>query len=183
MPLRNAWSPQLPSLGDFILSPGFGGGLVLLAAVIVLIATSQRVNKRLGQQDKHHQELRADAQRRETIERCWARLVWLINTAGTEPADLKPDEPSLVLGPELALAIIEGLQRDAKELADETLAEAVSVYLTQYGLVLGQRIGSLPDPAPVSNGHSGQQADAANPVSTTTIAVGAVAKPSKEGQK
>jgi hypothetical protein len=160
MPFRRAWSPQLPPLRDFVLSPGFGGGLVLLAAVIVLLSAflasrrrARRLDRQLEQQDRHRQEVRTDGQRREAIERCWERLVWLVKTAGMDPAALDADDASLGLGPELALAILQGLQRDAKKLDDNTLAQAVAVYLTQYGLVLGQPIGSLPDVPPLSNGH------------------------------
>ena len=78
--------------------------------------------------------------------------MWLVKTAGVEPAALDPDDASLGLGPELALAILQGLQRDAKELGDNTLTRAVAVYLAQYGLVLGQQVGSLPDNLPPSNG-------------------------------
>ena len=39
------------------------------------------------------------------------------------------DDASLGLGPELALELLEGLHRDAKELGDDTLARAVAVYL------------------------------------------------------
>ncbi|MFZ3295728.1 MAG: hypothetical protein WA488_19865 [Mycobacterium sp.] len=160
MPFRRSWSPQLPPLRDFVISAGFGGVLVLLAAVIVLLSAllasrrgALRLHKQLEQQDRHHQEDRADGRRREAIERCWERLVWLVKTAGIDPAALDADEASLGLGPELTLAILQGLQRDAKKLGDNTLTQAVAVYLSQYGLVLGQRIGSLPDVLPPSNGH------------------------------
>lgn len=189
MPLRNAWSPQLPPLSDFLLSPGFGGGLVLLAAVIVLLAAVRRENRRLdkqlGQQDKHHQEIRTDGQRREAIERCWERFVWLVKTARVEPADLDADEASLGLGPELALAILEGLHRDAKVLADDTLADAVAVYLSQYGLVLGERIGSLPDVAPASNRRpeSPADGDGGRPVPVAANSTGTKSSATKAGQQ
>lgn len=155
MSLRNAWSLQLPPLNDFVLSPAFGGGLVLLAALIVLLVATRhearRLDKQLGQQDRHHQEVRGDRQRRDAIERCWQRLVWLVKTANTEPADIGTDEAVLGLGPGLTLAILEGLTRDAKELQDGTLAEAVAAYFSQYGLALGQKIGSLPDISEMSD--------------------------------
>jgi hypothetical protein len=170
MPVRNAWSPQLPPLNDFILSPGFGGGLVLLAALIVLLAASRRearrLDKQLGQQDRHHQEVRADGQRREAIERCWQRLVWLVKTAGTESAALGSDEASLGLGPELTFAILEGLNREAKELSDDTLAQAVAVYFSEYGLVLGQRIGPLPDVLDGTDKHAKRVASGEGGVTT-----------------
>jgi hypothetical protein len=165
MPFRTGWSPQLPPLRDFVLSTGFAGGLVLLATLIVLLSAllasrraARRLDKQLEEQDRHHQEVRTDGQRREAIERCWERLVWLVNTAGMDPATFDADEASLGLGPELALAILQGLQRDAKELGDNTLTQAIAVYLTEYGLVLGERIGPLPDVLPSSNGHSEEAA-------------------------
>ncbi len=150
MPLLAAPLPQLPSISHLVRSPGLAGGLVVLAALILLLAAllatrreTRRLNKQLTQQDQHHREIRADKLRREAIERCWERLTWVVKTAGTEPA-LDADENGLGLGPELALAILEGLRSDALALGDTTLAQAVAVYLTQYGLVLGERIGPLP---------------------------------------
>ena len=189
MPLRRAWSPQLPPLSDFLLSPGFGGGLVLLAAVIVLLAAFRRENRRLdkelGQQDKHHQEIRTDGQRREAIERCWERLIWLVKTAGVEAADLDADVASLGLGPELALAILEGLHRDAKVLADDTLADAVAVYLSQYGLVLGERIGSLLDVDPEPDGRQELPVDGggSRPVPVAANSTGAKSSATTAGQQ
>ena len=43
MPLPEAWSPQLPPLRDFVVSPGFAGALVLLAAIIVFCAVLLRI--------------------------------------------------------------------------------------------------------------------------------------------
>jgi len=86
-------------------------------------------------------------------------VVWLVETAGTEPAARDADEASLGLGPELALELLEGLHRDAEELGDETLARAVTVYLAQYGLVLGQQGGPLPESLPAVNGHADQLAE------------------------
>jgi hypothetical protein len=183
LPHSNGWTSQLPPLGNFVLSPGFGGCLVLLAAVAVFLATSRRVNKQLSQQDKHHQELRADAIRREAVERCWERLVWLIKTAGAETADRDADEGSLGLGPQLTLAIIEGLNRDAKELADDTLAEATAIYLTQYGLVLGQRIGSLPATLPESNGHLAQRIEEGSEVPAAMNSADSKSRTSAEGRQ
>jgi hypothetical protein len=166
MPLPEASSAQLPTLRDFVVSPGFTGALVVLAAIIVFCAVfyssrraAGRLDKQLEQQDLHHQEVRSDRQRREAIDRCWDRVVWLVETAGTEPAARDADEASLGLGPELALELLEGLHRDAKELGDDALARAVTVYLAQYGLVLGQQGGPLPESLPESNGHSEQSAE------------------------
>jgi hypothetical protein len=159
VPLRTASLPQLPSLKDFLLSPGFAGGLVALAAVTALIAAliairrgTQRHNKQLAQQDRHHQEIHAATERREAIERCWERLTWLVKTASTEPSAIHAEEQILGLGPELTLAILEGLRDDALDLNDTTLAQAVAVYLAQYSLALGQRIGPLPEVLAAPNG-------------------------------
>jgi hypothetical protein len=160
MSFAEASSAQLPTLRDFVLSPGFAAALVLVAAIIVFCAVlyasgraGRRLDRQLEQQDAHHQQARTDRQRRQAINRCWDRMVWLVETAGTEPAARDTDEASLGLGPELALELLEGLHRDAKELGDETLARAVTVYLAQYGLVLGQQGGPLPESLPAVNGH------------------------------
>ena len=47
--------------------------------------------------------------------------MWLVETAGTAAAARDTYEASLGLGPELALELLEGLHRDAKELGDEML--------------------------------------------------------------
>lgn len=166
MPLPEAWSPQLPPLRDFVVSPGFGGALVFLAAIILFVAVlfasrraGGRLDKQLEQQDLHHQQVRDDRQRRQAVDRCWERVVWLVTTAGTEHAARDADDASLGLGPELALELLEGLQRDAKELGDDTLARAVAVYLEQYGLVLGQQGGPLPEGLHGSNGRPQESPD------------------------
>jgi hypothetical protein len=166
MRLAEASSAQLPTLRDFVLSPGFAAALVLVAAIIVFGAVlfasgraGRRLDRQLEQQGAHHQEARTDRQRRQAINRCWDRMVWLVETAGTEPAARDADEASLGLGPELALELLEGLHRDAKELGDETLARAVTFYLAQYGLVLGQQGGPLPESLPVVNGHPDRSAE------------------------
>lgn len=177
MPSAEAWSPQLPALRDFLVSPGFAGAGIALAAIVVLCAVlytsrraARRLDKQLEQHDLEHQDLRADRQREAAIGRCWERLVWLVKTGGMDPAALDADEATLGLGPELALTLLEGLHRDAKELGDDTLTAATRVYLTQYALVLGQKGGPLPNPVPGSNGHPEQIADddnAATPPATT----------------
>jgi len=147
------WPPALPALKDFVVSAGFAGAAVLVAAIIVscvvLYATrraGRRLNMQLEQQDHHHEQTIEDHQRSAAVDRSWQRLVWLVETAGVEPAAQDTEEASLGLGPELALEILEGLVRDADKLGDETLAKAATVYLAQYGLVLGQRSGPLPAP-------------------------------------
>lgn len=169
MPLPEAWSPRLPPLRDFVVSPGFAGVVVLLAAIVVLCAVlyasrraARRLDKQLEQQDLEHQDLRADRERDAAIGRCWERLVWLVKTGGMDPAALEADEAILGLGPELALTLLEGLHRDAKDLGDDTLAAATRVYLTQYALVLGQQGGPLPNSASGPNGHPEEIADGKN---------------------
>jgi hypothetical protein len=192
MPLPEAWPPPLPALREFVVSPGFSGALVFLAAIIVLVAVlyasrraGLRLNKQLEQQDLHQQQARTDRQRRQAVDRCWERLVWLVTTAGTEPAARDPEDANLGLGPELALELLEGLHRDAKELGDDTLVGAVAVYLAQYGLVLGQQGGPVPESLLESNGSPEQSLDkvpsAAPPLKTAQRAPATAEKPSGKG--
>jgi hypothetical protein len=153
VPEATHWPAVLPTLSDFLVSPGFAGIGVLLAAIVVfctVLYTSRRAARRLDeqleQQDRHHQEHREDKQRSEATERCWDRVVWLIKTAGIEPAARDTDDANLGLGPEVALELLQGLHRDAKELGDDTLTRALTVYIAQYGLALGQQ-GGPPPPA------------------------------------
>jgi hypothetical protein len=64
-----------------------------------------------------------------------------VETAGIEPA--ASEGATLGLGPELAMATLRGLLRDAEQLGDETLADAVTVYQSQFALVLAQQGGPL----------------------------------------
>jgi hypothetical protein len=65
----------------------------------------------------------------------------VVQSAGIEPA--VSEGATLGLGPELALELLRGLLRDAEQLADATLASAVTVYQNQFVLVLAQQGGSL----------------------------------------
>jgi uncharacterized membrane protein YedE/YeeE len=166
IPEAARWSVTLPALRDFLVSPGFAGAAVVIAAIIVFWAVlyasgraTRRVDNQLEQQDLHRQEIRADHQRSEAVDRCWERFVWLVETAGTEPVARDADEASLGLGPELALELLQGLHRDAKVLGDETLAGAVTVYLVQYGLVLGRQGGPLPEVVAGLEGQAPPSAD------------------------
>ena len=152
MPVRHVLqalgSPQLPPLRDFIVSPGFAGASALVAAVVALCAVlygsrraAKRLQRQLEQRERHHQEAREDDQDAAAMNRCWERLVWLVETAGIEPA--ASEGATLGLGPELALELLRGLRRDAEQLGDETLVKAVTVYLNQFGLVLAQQGGPL----------------------------------------
>lgn len=140
--------PSLPPTREFLISAGFGGAAALAAAIILaLIAmfAARRATKRhqslIEQQERHHQEIRGDEQRAAAIARCWQRLVWVVETAGMEPA--ASENATLGLGPELALELLRGLLRDAEQLGDDTLAKSVTVYLNQFSLVLAQQAGSL----------------------------------------
>jgi hypothetical protein len=139
--------PALPSTRDFLTSAGFGGAAALLAALVVAgvaALAARRAAKRhtaqLEQKERHHQDFRRDEQHAAAVAWCWQRLVWLVETAGLEPA--ASENATLGLGPELALELLRGLLRDAEQLGDDTLAGAVSVYLGQFTLVLAQQ-GSL----------------------------------------
>ncbi|GAB3010760.1 hypothetical protein [Mycobacterium bourgelatii] len=146
------------NLRDYFMSAGFGGAAALAAALILaLIAffaarrTAKRDRAQAEQQERRHAEVRADEQRTTAIARCWERFVWVVETAGIEPAT--SENATLGLGPELALELLRGLLRDAEQLGDDTLAKAVAVYLNQFSLVLAQQAGSLaslaaPDPTP-----------------------------------
>jgi hypothetical protein len=157
--------PQAPTLRDFLVSPGLAGAGIALAAIVlffVVLYTSRRaehrLDKQLEQQDQHQQEHRADRERAAGVERCWERLVWLVNSAAIEPTGLGLDhseEAHLGLSPELTLAILKGLHRDAKDLGDDTLIDAATVYLTQFGSVLAQQGGPVADTS-VSNGQQEQ---------------------------
>jgi hypothetical protein len=83
----------------------------------------------------------------------------VVQTAGIEPAT--SEGAALGLGPELALELLRGLLRDAEQLADATLASAVTVYQNQFALVLAQQGGSLSGLAAASaagDGKPGKQA-------------------------
>lgn len=158
--------PIFPPAREFFTSAGFGGAAALLAALIVALiallalrAASKRHRIGLEQQERHHQQQRASELHEAAVTRCWQRLVWVVETAGIEPAS--SEGATLGLGPELALELLQGLQRDAEQLADETLAQAATVYLNQFSLVLAQQGGPLSALAalPVSaaaqpNGHT-----------------------------
>lgn len=140
----------LPPARDFLTSAGFGGAAALLAALVVAgvaALAARRAAKRhtaeLEQRERHHHDTRSDEQHAAAVARCWQRLVWLVETAGIEPA--ANQNATLGLGPELALELLRGLLRDAEQLGDDTLADAVSVYLGQFTMVLAQQGGLLSD--------------------------------------
>lgn len=139
--------PAMPPARDFLLSAGFGGAAALIAALVIALVAAlvargaaNRHRADLEQQERHHREIREDKQRAAAIARCWQRLVWVVETAGLEPAS---ETATLGLGPELALEILRGLLSDAQQLGDEAVANAVMVHLNQFSLVLAQQAGSL----------------------------------------
>jgi len=165
-------------LRDFIVSPGFAGAAAVVAALIVLCAVlyavrraGKRLNLELEQREQHHQEARDAQQHAVASQRCWETLKWLVETAGVEPT--ASEGATLGLGPELAMATLRGLLRDAERLGDETLADAVTVYQSQFALVLAQQGGPLSELAAASSsaaggGNSAPQATSAEePVKAT----------------
>lgn len=140
--------PTLPPAREFVTSAGFGGGAALVAALLlaaVILFAVGRASKRdrlLREQQERHAEQVRDAERHNTaVQRCWQRLVWVVETAGIEPASSQG--ASLGLGPELTQAVLRGLLRDAEHLGDDTLIDTVTVYLNQFSLVIAQQGGPL----------------------------------------
>jgi hypothetical protein len=156
---------------DFIVSPGFAGAAAVVAALIVVCVVlyavqraGKRLTRELEQRDRHHQEAR-DAERRALAsQQCWETLKWLVKTAGVEPAAY--EGATLGLGPEVAMATLRGLLRDAERLQDETLADAVTVYQNQFALVLAQQGGPLSELA--TGGPSAKDKRSVQPQPTST---------------
>jgi hypothetical protein len=160
----------LPPAREFVTSAGFGGAAALLAALLlaaVALFALRRASKRhrlqLDQQERHNQLLRDAEQHNAAVQRCWQRLVWVVETAALEPASSQG--ATVGLGPDLALELLRGLLRDAEDLGDATLTGAVSVHLNQFSLVLAHQ-GSVsseptapasPDPA-TTDGQPGKDA-------------------------
>jgi hypothetical protein len=133
---------------EFIDSPGVVGAAAVVAALIVAFAVLyaiRRAGKRheseLEQRERHHREARDAEAQALTSQQCWQTLKWLVETAGVEPS--ASEGATLGLGPELAMATLRGLLRDAERLEDETLADAVTAYQGQFALVLAQQGGPL----------------------------------------
>ena len=135
-------------LREFIVSAGFVGVAAVVAALIVLGAVlyavrraGKRLDQELDQRERHHEEARDAEARRLTSQQSWQTFTWLVETAGVEPA--ASEGATLGLGPELAMATLRGLLRDAERLEDQTLADAVTAYQSQFALVLAQQGGPL----------------------------------------
>lgn len=176
-----------PPAREFLTSAGFAGAAALLAAVLLgaliligLMRAAKRDRLQREQQEHHFEQVRQEQRHNAAIERCWQRLVWVVETAGIEP--VSNQSASVGLGPELALEILRGLLRDAENLGDDTLAGAVRVYLNQFSLVLAAQSGPLSAQvgplAPVPADDKQQTAESAAPESSPskTDPVSAAAK-------
>lgn len=143
--------PTLPPAREFLTSAGFGGALglaALLLAAVILIAlwrASKRGRAELDLQESHNRQVREAEQHNTAVDRCWQRLVWVVETAGIEPA--ASQGATVGLGPELTLELLRGLLRDAESLGDATLTGAVTVYLSQFSQVLTQQGSVTSEPA------------------------------------
>ncbi|HKV18370.1 MAG TPA: hypothetical protein VJR50_05010 [Mycobacterium sp.] len=135
-------------LRDFLVSPGIVAVAAVVAALIVAFAVlfairraGKRQERELEQRDRHHQEARDAESHARSAAQCWQTFTWLVDTAGVEPA--ASEGATLGVGPELAMATLRGLLRDAERLEDETLADAVTAYQNQFALILAQQGGAL----------------------------------------
>lgn len=127
----------MDQLRDLVVSPGFIGVALLVAAVIAACAVlyaSRRARQRF---EKRQQQARDDA----ANALAWERWQWVVDTAGIEPA--ASEGATLGLGPAVTLELVGGLLRDAERLGDDTLARAIAVYQEQLLLVLAQQAGPL----------------------------------------
>lgn len=176
----------LPPAREFLLSAGFGGAAALLAVlllVLVVVVGARRASTRhrtlVAQGERHHEQIREDAQRSAALVRCEERFKWVVETAGIEPA--ASEAATLGLGPELALELLQGLHRDAKQLGDDTLVSAITVYFDQLARVLAQQGGPLAHLRTGANGENNDGtaagAEATTATRTTTARAGAEPKP------
>ncbi|GFG51533.1 hypothetical protein CQY20_09040 [Mycolicibacterium agri] len=183
---------QAPPLDEFLVSPGFAGTAAVVAALIVLCAAlyagrraGKRFDREFEQRERHHEEVRDAQQHAAATAQCWETLKWLVKTAGIEPAS--HEGATLGLGPELAMAILRGLLRDAERLGDETLADAVTVYQNQFALILAQQGGPLAELAAKAPGPQTQPTTAKSPTPQLTSAQEATTpsdgKPAKQSDK
>lgn len=189
--------PALPPAREFVTSAGFGGAAALVAALllagvalIALMRASKRHRLELEQQESHSQQVRNEQQRTAAVQRCWERLVWVVETAGIEPAS---QTATVGLGPQLALELLRGLLRDAEDLDDQTLRDAVRAYLNEFSLVLSQQTNALPtpigapDPAPAADHHEQPvpeaQAMQSAPTTNTVDAPGPAKKVAVTGRR
>jgi hypothetical protein len=157
---------------EFVVSPGFVGAAVVVAALIVACAvlyairrSGKRLALELEQRERHHLQARDAEQQAATSQQCWQTLKWLVETAGIEPSG--SEGATLGVGPELTMATLRGLLRDAERLEDETLADAVTAYQSQFALVLAQQGGPLSElaeaPPPATPPGGGERKSPAQP--------------------
>lgn len=157
MILRSQRLPDLPPAREFVTSAGFGGAaalvaalLLLIVALIALIRAAKHHRQRLEQQEHHFEQMRNQEQHTAAVRRCWQRLVWVVETAGIEPAS---QAATVGLGPELALELLRGLLHDSEDLGEDTLRDAVRVYLNQFSLLLAQQSNAVPEPVAATERH------------------------------
>jgi hypothetical protein len=139
--------PELLPAREFLTSAGFGGAGALLAAIIVAAVvvfavrgSSKRHQLLVEQRERHHEEVRQDAQRTARLQECRERLAWVVDKGGIEPA--ASEGATVGFGPELALAVLQGIHDDAEKLDDATLAKAAAVQLSQLSRVLAKQSGA-----------------------------------------
>lgn len=139
---------DLPSAREFILSAGFASVVALLAAIVVLGAVlhalrraEKRSDTKRDQEQRHHEELRADSLHAAEVQRCWDRWWQVQQSAALEPA--ASEGVTLGLGPDVVLELLRSLLRDAEALGDDTLTTAIAACQEQLLLVLAQQGGPL----------------------------------------
>ncbi|OOK65215.1 hypothetical protein BZL29_7838 [Mycobacterium kansasii] len=140
--------PALPPARDFLVSGGFGGAAALVAALIVALVAvvalrqaGKRFRLQSEQRERHHQELRDDERHAAAVKECRERLAWVVDKGSMEPAAAA--DATVGFGPELALTVLQGLLKQARELDDATLATASAVQLKQFSRVLAQQGSAL----------------------------------------
>lgn len=183
--------PALPPGRDFLVSPGAGGAAVGLAAILVAVVgffalrgLSKRHREQIEQTERHHQESRDAERHAAAVAECRERLKWVVDKAGIEPASY--EGATVGFGPELALAVLEGIVGEAEQLGDSALAKAATVQLSQLSLVLAQQGSALsqfaaaePSPSTTAPAHAGsaQQAETAPDVAQKASEDGQPAPP------
>ena len=177
---------QLPHLQEFVVSPGFAGAEIAVAALIAVGAVLyavRRIGKRFEegqeQREHHHQQVREDQQRAVDIRECRERFQWLVDTAGIEPTSRA--DTTLGLTPDVAFELLNGLQRDAQRLNDQTLTDAVIAYKSKFARVLTRQAG----PLSASAAAAGRSLDGARQGQPTSPAPTNAARPdqsSSEGE-
>lgn len=140
--------PALPPAREFLVSSGAGGTAVGLAAIVVAVVgifalrgLSKRHREQIEQTERHHREIRDAERHAAAVAECRERLKWVVDKAGIEPASF--EGATVGFGPELALAVLQGIVGEAEQLGDTALAKAATVQLSQLSLVLAQQGSAL----------------------------------------